>query len=166
MLPDYAAFQFAGYIGMVSGGVGYEMFKEHLQTSFMYGYVPYSEAKTTIHTLAFKALYRTYEFQIQGWGIGITPTLSAGVNLDSGENSTLDLSSKYPDGYYMTNSVHFPLSVGISISDPVSLKKIRKLEYGAEVGTLATYLYYRIESPEVDPGQIYSLSFNVRVHFE
>ena len=51
-LPDYVKLQFAGGIGLLSIGVGYSFFKEKLEVSYFYGYVPKAVSIDDLHSVS------------------------------------------------------------------------------------------------------------------
>ena len=49
IVPHYAKLQFAGGIGFLSAGIGYQSKNKRLQYDLMYGYVPESLGGVEIH---------------------------------------------------------------------------------------------------------------------
>src|SRR5690348_3867194 len=54
VIPDHGTLQFAGGIGFLSGGVGYDSKNKRIQTDILYGYVPESVGGVRIHCLTGK----------------------------------------------------------------------------------------------------------------
>jgi len=52
LIPDYMKLQFAGGIGFISTGVGYTFFKEKLDVSLFYSYIPSSMTVDDLHSIS------------------------------------------------------------------------------------------------------------------
>ena len=162
--PDFVTTQFAGNIGFLSVGAGRYLFNNKVQTSFLYGYVPKRIGGEHIHTIAMRnnidLFSRTFAQNKQA-----DLYFNLGINYETGRNSMNKLEDKYPDGYYSTNSFHFPLSLGIRFSHINYGNRIKKISYFAEVGALGLYLYDNILAQEYSSSSIYSLSFGANFYF-
>ena len=97
--PDYTKLQYAGNIGFMSIGAGYNWWKNIAQTDFIYGYVPESKGNTTIHTFTLKNTFGLYQFTIfQKYNL--SPILGFSASFEPGENSFASIPEKYTDCYY------------------------------------------------------------------
>ncbi|MCK4464771.1 MAG: hypothetical protein KAU83_03585 [Bacteroidales bacterium] len=163
-VPDYAKLQFAGNIGFLSFGIGYELFKKHLQSDIFYGYVPNFIGGATIHTISQKNTFVLYEYERNRYII--SPTAGFSTNFETGNNSFLLLPDKYPKGYYLTNAIHFTLFIGGKIHwAPKKQSKIKGLDFYVELGTVGTYLWYKILSKEIKMKDISSLALGITTFF-
>lgn len=64
--PDYAKMQFAGNLGVLSVGVGYQLFNKVVYTELLYGYVPVSISKANeIHLISIKNTFPLYRKKIR-----------------------------------------------------------------------------------------------------
>jgi hypothetical protein len=52
LIPDYVKLQYAGGIGFMSAGVGYTFFKQRLDVSMFYGYVPKAFSIDDLHSIS------------------------------------------------------------------------------------------------------------------
>jgi len=164
-IPDYAKIQFAGNIGFLSIGPGYEIFDNIMQLDIMYGYVPHFIGGTTIHSLVLKNTFLPYSFKISN--IVVTPIIGFTVNFDLGRhNSEHVFSKKYPDGYYKTNSVHFTGYAGCKVFYGLSDKSfIKGLDFYAEVGAVDVSYKYYLSSDEVKFIDILSMAMGMNFYF-
>jgi len=162
-LPDFYSAQYAGYFGLISVGFGEQYLGDRIGTGFYYGYTPPHVAGTEVHIFALKnTFYSKKQYQIGFFQL--IPTLNASVLVETGKNSELFLSSKYPKGYYRTNSFHIPLSIGIAARRFfLEERRIESLEYGFEIITLANYLYYIISSGDATSTNILSLALTLKI---
>ena len=60
--PDFASVQYAGSIGFISGGIGYDL-SRRTAVSIHYGYVPKNRGGE-LHIVAAKLLVNTWSFRI------------------------------------------------------------------------------------------------------
>jgi len=163
-VPDYAKLQFAGNIGFLSFGIGYELFNNRLQSDILYGYVPYSIGGATIHTISQKNTFVLYEYERSRYII--SPTAGFSTNFETGNNSFLILPDKYPKGYYVSNAIHFTLFIGGKIHKTLAQQsKIKGLDFYVELGTVDNYLWYKILSKEVKMKDISSLALGMNAFF-
>ncbi|MFQ3297768.1 MAG: hypothetical protein ACI921_001761, partial [Polaribacter sp.] len=81
--PDYAKMQFAGNLGVLSVGVGYQLFNKVVYTELLYGYVPVSISKANeIHLISIKNTFPLYRKKIGNYTVspiaGFTGSLETG----------------------------------------------------------------------------------------
>jgi hypothetical protein len=165
-VPDYVKAQFAGNIGLVSVGAGYQLFDKVLYTELLYGFVPKSASKAdNIHLITIKNTFPIYRKQI-GENLSITPIAGIATTLDIGTNTFTTLPSKYPDGYYFPTAVHFTLYGGALIHKDFKKPKIFKgVDFYLEFGTVETYLWYALTLKEVDLLDVFSADIGVNFYF-
>lgn len=158
-VPDYYKIQFAGNIGFISIGTGYELFNNRLQSDILFGYVPKSIGNTVIYTITQKNTFSIHDFKLNKKK-EISLIIGFSVSYETGNNSCLFLPDKYPDGYYSTNAFHFPLFSGIKMKKTFKIdSKIKSIEFNIEACQIATYLYYSIINDEIKYNDITSLAF-------
>jgi len=163
--PDYTKLQYAGNIGFMSIGLGYEWWRSNAQTDFIYGFVPYNKGEAVIHTFTLKNTFRLYKFDLYG-KFNISPTLGFSLSIEPGENSHLDVPDKYPDGYYGPNSFYACLNAGLKTNFVFKEKRhFSSMDIYCEINTLADYVYYNIKAQEDWEDDILSLALGVNVFF-
>jgi hypothetical protein len=165
-IPDYVKMQFAGNIGVVSAGAGYQLFDKVLYSELLYGYVPESVSKAAkIHLITIKNTFPIYRKEI-GNNLTITPIAGFTTTIDIGTTTFTTLPGKYPDDYYVPNAFHFALFGGVMIhKDFINPKIIEGVDFYVELGTVETYLWYGITSKEVGLSDIFSTSFGLNFYF-
>lgn len=99
-LPDYVKLQFAGGIGFVSLGVGYTFFKQKLEVSYFYGYVPEFVSTDDLHSVSLQLTAKLLRFKISN-SVELMP-LNFGwfIHHTFGKEYWIKLPDKYPEGYY------------------------------------------------------------------
>jgi hypothetical protein len=160
IIPSTIHFQFAGFIGMFSGGAGYYFLNERVNTSLFYGYVPERYATSAIHTLALKTTLQIFKLNKPSF---ITPALYGGFtfNCEVSKHSFIILPDYYPKGYYGTQAIHFTFLGGLKARIPLSNKFA--LEPYAELGTLDSYLWYGISQNTLDADDLVKLALGVNL---
>ncbi len=102
--PDQVNMQYAGSIGYLSGGIGYNFFKEKTTLSFHYGYVPKNKGGwMSIFTAKFE--YKPFAIKIKDKFIihPINPVFFP--SYASGDNFDYEFkTSQYRKGYYFWSS--------------------------------------------------------------
>ncbi|NPD46309.1 MULTISPECIES: hypothetical protein [unclassified Lentimicrobium] len=164
IIPDYAKVQFAGNIGYFSGGFAYQLFKKKLQTEFIYGYVPKKFAHTEIHTLNLKNTFPLLRKQYLG--LEFTPYLGFTFSYETGRNSFVELPCQYPSGYYSPNAFHLCFLAGVSAKKNLNPKYfIKGIECYAEVVSVDSFFWYKLNSRQIKLYQVVSLALGVNFYF-
>lgn len=99
-LPDYVKLQFAGGIGFVSLGVGYTFFKQKLEVSYFYGYVPKFVSTDDLHSVSLQLTAKLLRFKVNKT-IELMP-LNFGwfIHHTFGNEYWIKLPDHYPAEYY------------------------------------------------------------------
>ena len=99
-LPDHVKLQFAGSIGFLSLGAGYETGNKKFEFDLYYGYVPESVGGVEIHTLTGKTTFLPFK-ESNNKSVTVSPlTLGAYVAYTFGDQYFLFAPEKYPLSYY------------------------------------------------------------------
>lgn len=163
--PGYYKIQYAGNIGFMSIGLGYSWWRERVQSTFIYGYVPETEGNATIHTFTIKNDFRVYQFLIADKHY-LQPTLGFSLSLEPGENSYLRVPDRYPEGYYSSNSFYACINAGLKTNFKFKEERyFSSIDIYVEMNTLADYIYYNIIAQEDRSNNIGSLALGVNVFF-
>lgn len=163
-VPNYAKIQFAGNIGYLSGGLGYQLFKDKLYTEFIYGYVPKQYAHTEIHTFTLK---NTFPLIRKSYlGIEVSPYLGFTFSYETGRNSFLELPSQYPSGYYAPNAFHLCFVGGVGAKQKLNPKYfIKGIEFYAEAVSVDSFFWYKLQSRQIKLYQVVSLALGINLYF-
>ena len=163
--PDYAKMQFAGNLGLLSVGVGYQLFNKVLYTELLYGYVPVSISKANeIHLISIKNTFPLYRKKIGNYTV--SPIAGFTGSLETGNNSFLVLPDKYPKGYYVSSAIHFTLFIGVLVHKGFGIsKRIKGIDFYYELGTVETYLWSAITSKVIGLNAIFSTAIGINLYF-
>lgn len=99
-LPDYVKMQFAGGIGFLSVGVGYTFFKQKLDVTYFYGYVPKFVSTDDLHSVSLQLTAKLLQLKVNK-NIELMP-LNFGwfIHHTFGSEYWIKLPDHYPDEYY------------------------------------------------------------------
>lgn len=114
IIPHHLKGQYAGGIGLVSVGAGYRLANNKLETDLHFGWVPERFAGENLEILTAKLTWipvRKVNISDRIFTYPFTTGLHA--NYTHSDNLILDLSTKYPKGYYgWTTAVHAGIFIG------------------------------------------------------
>ena len=151
--------------GLLSVGVGYQLFNKVLYTELLYGYVPVSISKANeIHLMSIKNTFPLYRKKIGNYTV--SPIAGFTGSLETGNNSFLVFPDKYPKGYYVSSAIHFTLFIGVLVHKDFGIsKRIKGIDFYYELGTVETYLWSAITSKEIGLNTIFSTAIGINLYF-
>ncbi|MGK7392075.1 MAG: hypothetical protein ACNS60_17110 [Candidatus Cyclobacteriaceae bacterium M2_1C_046] len=165
--PDHAKIQFAGNIGFLSAGVGYEIAQEKGEVDLMVGYLPESIGGVDIITANLKAGY--YPWKINFSENYTYEPVYGGIYLSYsfGSEYYLTLPEHYPEGYYWwPTALRGGLYIGGRLSKDVALGEIDRLGLYYELGTYDLKLISVLQNLEYfSITDALDLAIGVRVKF-
>ncbi|WP_304065931.1 hypothetical protein [Pedobacter glucosidilyticus] len=172
LIPKSVITQYAGSIGYLSAGVGYNLNKSGNSTlDIHYGHVPASKGGS-LHIVTAKFAYRPFHVKINQHTTlsplnpGFFLSYHAGSNFDS----TWD-DNNYPKGYYWWSTAfrpHLSLSTELSLKSEKKLKSIgiKKLSFYSEFNTNELYFVSLFQnSTYLKLHDIFKLGFGSRIYF-
>jgi hypothetical protein len=160
LVPDHAKVQFAGGIGFLSAGLGYESKNKKFQTDFYYGYVPENVGGINIHSATGKltwiplALNLKRNFRLDILTTGLL------INYAFGDQYFFLSPEYYPLKYYgVPSALHLGLFVGGGI-------RWKKLGAYYELGTIDRELSsYVTNARSLSFFDIWNLGIGLRYQF-
>jgi len=168
IIPDHVDLQYAGSIGYVSIGVGYNLFKEKTSLSFHYGYVP--EVKGgELHIAAVKFEYKPFKIKISDKIVfhPINPVVFLSYTMGKNFGLSFDR-NQYAKGYYFWSPAlreHLGISSELKLMGDRS-SKIKSISLYAEANTNDLYMISWYENRTSTPiYEIFHLGFGVRMNF-
>lgn len=165
--PRHVGIQYAGSIGYMSAGFGYDLSKK-TELSFHYGYVP--EVKGgELHIAAVKFEYKPFRIPL-GKGLvmhPINPVVFASYTFANGFSLGFD-SDQYPKGYYFWSPAlreHLGFSSELEIMGDKS-SRIKSISLYTEANTNDLYMVSWYENRTTTPFyKIFKLGFGVKMNF-
>jgi hypothetical protein len=165
-IPKYCMVQFAGNLGLVSVGIGNEIFHNNVFIEIFYGYLPKSIHDVQVHTLATKFGYM-YLHKSLSDHTQLTSYVGMGINYAITNNTYLVYPDYYPDKYHKANALRAVLFLGLrlGLSYDGSPQKQKWMSIYCEVGTVDNYLYNAIASKTVSIYEIWNLALGLSIDF-
>lgn len=167
MTPGYTKLQFAGSMGMMSLGTGWNYGKNHWETDVLLGLVPRNSYHNVMITLTFKQNYIPWHIPLGGNKYTLEP-LAAGmyVNFLLDRDFWASEPDKYPNGYYWFSTrmrTHIYLGERFTINLHSGKWPCKSLTFFYELSTCDLYLISRVKNHVLRPRDYMSLSFGVKM---
>ena len=166
IIPRYSKLQFAGSIGVLSLGTGWNYYRNHWETAVLLGIVPRNVDHNAKNTQTLKQNYNPWNIQLSD-KLSFEP-LACGVYI----NMLLDREfwgsqpSKYPEGYYWF-STRFRSHVFLGERFTLKLNEaktwLKSISFFYELSTCDLYLINKIGNKVLKPRDYLSLSFGVKL---
>ncbi len=168
LVPDKVITQYAGSIGYMSLGLGYDLFQERTELSFHYGYVP--EVKGgELHIAALKFEYKPFKLKISDGLLfrPVNPVVFGSYTFGKAFGFGFDR-DQYPKGYYFWSPAlrgHLGASSELEVLSDAS-SSIKSITLFTEANTNDLYLVSWYENRTTTPFyKIFHLGFGLKVNF-
>ncbi len=163
-VPDHAALQLAGSIGLLSAGPGWGFLRDGVDAELLLGWAPPAVAGEDFLTVTLKGQWHPFRPAWRGWTLR---PLTVGLLLSYtfGDAYFVGLPDRYPDGYYWFKTALRPaLLLGAGAGRPVPALGLRLQGYAELVATDYRLLHF-LQSPATAGTGLFSLALGVRVRF-
>ncbi len=170
LIPRYVKLQFAGSMGFLSAGVGWDYGRsKHWETDVLIGFVPAFKHDDTKITLTLKQNYMP-------WKIRFSPKfmfepLACGIYINTifSDNFWARTPIKYPSNKYYSFSTrirtHVFLGERITLNFDPEKRKCDSLSFFYELSTNDLYFISAVSNRYVKLKDILSLSFGLKLQF-
>lgn len=165
-IPDAAVVQFAGNMGMLSAGPGYDFAKRKLAADLLYGYVPKFDSDEAEHLLTIKGTYKPWEIKRRRDFTVIPIQIGLGLSYYLNDKYPLVWDEKYPKQYYWWSpKVRLLGFAGATVTRQVRNSKIKTIGLYSEFGTYDLIFTSWFKDDGIGIGDIVNLSVGTRIHF-
>ncbi|HEY5824064.1 MAG TPA: hypothetical protein VIT44_06860 [Cyclobacteriaceae bacterium] len=168
-VPDHVVVQYAGSIGFISGGAGYDLFKtKNANLDFLFGHVPRFTGSKAINSITLKFNALPIRVVINERTTLYPLTAGAYICYTPGNAYTSRLPSWYPDGYYWwSEAIRANLFIGGSVNFSLQgMKEKSRLTAYYELGTNEIKLVSYVQNlHELSIWNIVHGGFGFRYHF-
>lgn len=165
LIPDHNKIQYAGGIGYISAGLGYNFGKVY-EITFMLGLQNdfLGDSKEPIITTSIKNNFNLFHPYIISKKICIIPTAGLSINWGFTYNSFDTL----PSHYYFQNRINLSPFIGLKLRYHLNNQKYYKkaVELYFELGTIDEYIKDYIDTDYVTMLDILNLAIGVSIYFE
>lgn len=167
LIPKYQNLQFAGSIGLLSAGVGWDYGRQRQwETEIMFGFIPEFSSDKTKLTFTLKQNYSPWEVSLgKNW---ILEPLETGLFMNTvlASDFWVKEPEKYPNNYYkFSTRVRFHVFLGQRIAlDLGNNFPFRRITAYYELSTCDLYLISKFSNKYIKTWDILSLSFGLKFH--
>ncbi|MCF2446778.1 hypothetical protein L0657_22670 [Dyadobacter sp. CY345] len=167
LAPDYVGLQYAGSIGFISVGGGYDLFRQRVRAGLNYGYVP-KEMGGNLHLLSTSLFYIPLKLKVSNT-VTINP-LDVGMKAvyHFGDQFYLNWPERFPRGYYWWKSaLRLHLATESSVTHELkSTGRIKSVTGYIELNTNDLYLISYVLNPSsLSVTDIIKIGCGLRIHF-
>lgn len=169
LIPTHTKIQFAGNMGLLSFGTGWDYGKHNQwETDFYLGVLPKYQSDRTKMTFTVKQNYIPWSMQIKESRFSVEP-LTCGMYLNTvfGDEFWVHEPDRYPEGYYGFSSkvrIHAFLGQRITYDiDPRRRFTAKAITLFYELSTCDLYIASAFTNKYLKPKDYLSLSFGVKL---
>lgn len=153
LIPDLTIIQYAGDIGMISLGLGWDYGKsQQWETHILFGYLPKRYKYNHYWTFTLRETYLPWDITMKRWHIKPL-SVSLAVNSILHEDFWTSQPDRYPSGYYeFSTKLRFHIGIGQRFSYDIPEKKrfmSRRISFYYEISTCDLYIYEKIKSSSI-----------------
>lgn len=167
IIPTHAKTQFAGNMGLLSFGTGWDYGKRNQwETDLLFGFIPKYSSKKAKVTMTLKQNYMPWSIDL-GKGFSTEP-LSCGLYLNTvfGDQFWTSEPERYPEGYYgFSSKVRFHIYMGQRLTydiDPQRRYLAKSVTFFYELSTCDLYMISAVTNSYLRPRDYLSLSFGLK----
>lgn len=168
-IPKYSKLQYAGSMGLLSAGAGWEYGKKRWETDLLVGYAPTDSYRQDLFTMTLKQNYTPWRIKTSNY-FSLEPLTSGFyINAILNDKNVWGISpNRYPNGYYKhSNRFRFHVYIGQGLK--YDLKKtnlpIKTMTAFYEISTFDLYLLNIVKGSYLKPDDYISLSLGLRFGF-
>ncbi|ADV44146.1 hypothetical protein [Bacteroides helcogenes] len=168
LIPTHTKIQFAGNMGLISLGTGWDYGKHNQwETDLFFGVLPKYESQRTKFTFTLKQNYMPWSLDM--WKRFSVEPLSCGMYLNTvfGEEFWVREPDRYPKGYYgFSSKVRTHVFLGQRITydiDPKRRFTAKAITFFYELSTCDLYLISAFTNKYLKPKDYLSLSFGIKL---
>jgi len=166
-LPDYVKLQFAGGIGFLSLGVGYTFFRQKLDVSYFYSYIPKKISSDDLHSVSLQFTTKLLRIKINK-NINLLP-LNIGwfIHHTFGEEYWIKLPSHYPNDYYWWSPGR---NAGVFVGGEIKTKLLSNktpasgTAFYFRIGSRGLYIASKFKNSSIPLDEIIELGFGIAVY--
>ena len=169
LIPTHTKIQFAGNMGLISLGTGWDYGKHNQwETDLFLGVLPKYESNRTKLTFTLKQNYIPWNLQIKESRFSAEP-LSCGMYLNTvfGDEFWVNEPERYPKGYYgFSSKVRIHVFLGQRITydiDPKRRFTAKAITFFYELSTCDLYVVSAFTNKYLKPKDYLSLSFALKL---
>jgi len=165
IVPDHYKTQFAGNIGFLSIGTGYN-FGSSYELTLMGGFVNkfFGGCEKNVFTVALKNNFNLSKPLYFNSKMSFVPAAGISVNWGYTHNTFEKLPPHYTEKYYFQNKIHLAPYIAGKLRYDINYKIYKYAEFYAEVGSLDIYILECVKNRYVTLDKILNLALGVSLY--
>lgn len=167
IVPDHFRAQFAGNIGFLSIGTGYN-FGSSYELTLMCGLVNefFGDCEKNVFTVALKNNFNLAKPLYFRSKMSFVPAAGISVNWGHTHNTFNKLPPHYTEKYYFQNKIHLAPYVAGKLRYDINKKIYKYAEFYAEVGSLDVYILECFKNKYITLDKILNLDLGVSLYIK
>jgi hypothetical protein len=151
----YVKMQYAGNIGLVSFGAGYDFLKSRISVDLSYGNLPKYINGVRVNIIAFKPAWHFKPLELRYFNADLY--LGSSFNYSIGRNIYTKAPNYYPLDYVYPNAFSFNPLLGLRTRFKSKDYELKKMAWYVEMGTVDLKVWYAFRTREVNILKIWNL---------
>lgn len=166
IIPRYSKIQFAGSMGLLSIGTGWNYYHDHWETDLLFGIIPRNVNNNAKITLTLKQNYYPWDIHLSD-KLSFAPlTCGVYINILFDREFWRSQPNKYPEKYYWF-STRFRSHIFLGERFTLDLNKEKSyhksISFFYELSTCDLYLINKFGNKVLKPKDFLSLSFGIKL---
>ncbi|MBE6302080.1 MAG: hypothetical protein E7085_09560 [Parabacteroides distasonis] len=166
IIPRYSKIQFAGSMGLLSIGTGWNYYRDHWETDLLFGIIPRNVDNNAKITLTLKQNYYPWDIHLSD-KLSFAPlTCGVYINILFDREFWRSQPNKYPEKYYWF-STRFRSHIFLGERFTLDLNKEKSyhksISFFYELSTCDLYLINKFGNKVLKPKDFLSLSFGIKL---
>ena len=168
LYPHHYKVQFAGGIGFLSAGFGYDFFKDRVDISYFYGYVPEWYSKEDLHSVSLQLTGKPVKFSINSKLAYYPLNIGLFIHHTFGSEYYITLPDHYPEDYYWWSPGR---TGGLFLEGQFNLRYKESDQVFSEIGfyyrivTRGVYLTSKFSNSSIPMEDIFSLGLGIVIYY-
>lgn len=168
LYPDHYKVQFAGGIGFLSGGLGYDFFNNRVDISYFYGYVPEWFSEEDLHSVSLQLSGKPFRIDINSKFDYYPLNIGIFIHHTFGEEYYLTLPDHYPEDYYWwypgrTGGLFIEGQLNYQYKDPGRV--FSEIGFYYRIVTRGVYLTSKVSNSSIPLEDIFSLGLGIVIYY-
>ena len=166
VIPRYTKLQFAGSMGMLSLGTGWNYYRNHWETDLLLGIVPRNASDHATAIITIKQNYFPWNIKFNRFVYFEPLSCGAYINMLLDREFWAKQPNKYPPGYYWFSTrfrTHVFLGERITFNLNPSKSWHKSISFFYELSTCDLYMINAIGNKSLRPKDYLSLSFGLKL---
>lgn len=166
--PNHYKVQFAGGIGFLSAGFGYDFFNNRVDISYFYGYVPEWFSEEDLHSVSLQLSGKPFRIDINSKFDYYPLNIGMFIHHTFGDEYYLTLPDHYPEEYYWwypgrTGGLFLEGQLNYQFKEPDQI--FSEIGFYYRMVTRGVYLTSKFSNSSIPLEDIFSLGLGIVIYY-